>query len=447
MKASLIFALLAAIMPVAPAASVSESGKSPAVIPDAASKDNPLSFAGGRIVLSMENQTRFEYRENTFDFNNAVDSINDDCFLLNRFRAGLLLKPADWLSFYFQGQDSREIDSNRPNIPGQLGAEGDNPFDLRQAYVEIGDGKSFPLSLKAGRQVLLYGDQRLVGPLEWSSLSRTFDAVKLRWHGTDGLWVDAFVSSVVVPDRNAFDQSDRDSMFSGIYAHIPNTGVQDTEIYALYLSDDDRSDDFLTLGTHWKSIPGRLGPWDYESEFAFQSGEAGGRDLEAFATYVEAGYTFDTSWKPRIGVEYSFGSGDGNPADGNVRSFQNLFPTNHPHYGFMDLFSWSNVHDVALHFSAKPSPKLTAGMDVHAFWLADTADAWRRANARTEVRPASTGAGSFAGTELDCLLTWAPCANFTLTAGYSHFFGGQYLDDTGAGSDANFAYIMTGLKF
>jgi hypothetical protein len=74
------------------------------------------------------------------------------------------LKPADWLTFYVQGQDAREIASDRADIPGLLGAEGDNPFDLRQLYVEIGDAKVSPLSLKVGRQVLLYGDQRLIGP-------------------------------------------------------------------------------------------------------------------------------------------------------------------------------------------------------------------------------------------------------------------------------------------
>jgi hypothetical protein len=150
---------------------------------------NPLSFADGRITLSLEDQTRFEFRENNFDFNNSVNSVNDDSWLLNRFRVGLLLKPTGWMSLYFQGQDSREIGSDRPNVPGQLGAEGDNPFDLRQAYLELGDSKTSSLSLKVGRQVLLYGDQRLVGPLDWSNISRTFDAVKLRWSGQDGLWI------------------------------------------------------------------------------------------------------------------------------------------------------------------------------------------------------------------------------------------------------------------
>ena len=412
-----------------------------------AAATNPLSFTDGRVVFGLEDQTRFEYRYNNFDFNSGLRTINDDSWLLNRFRLSMQLKPADWLTFYVQGQDAREIASDRADIPGLLGAEGDNPFDLRQLYVEIGDAKVSPLSLKVGRQVLLYGDQRLIGPLEWSNISRTFDAVKLRYTGKDGLWVDAFISSVVVIDRFGMDDSDKDSLLSGLYAHLPNHGVQDTELFAFYFDDTNRNDHFLTLGTHWKSIPGKLGPWDYESEFVGQAGKAGGRDLLAFASYVEGGYTFHAPMKPRVGLEYSYASGDGNAADNKQGAFQNLFPTNHLHYGYMDAFSWSNIHNIALHLSAKPTVKVTTSLDYHVFWLANTADTWRRANATTTVRPASPAASNFAGSELDVLVTYAASSHLTLTTGYSHFFVGDYLNATGASSDADFVYLMTSIKF
>lgn len=425
------------------------AGEGSAVPPPAPpSPTNPLSFAGGRVVFSLENQARVEMRENTFDFDSGVDSLTDDAFFLNRFRIGLLLTPADWIAFQVQGQDSREVWSERPDIPGRLGAEGDNPFDLRQAFVTLGDGgRSFPLTLKAGRQALAFGDQRLIGPLEWNNIARSFDGASLRWHGGERLWVEGFVSSLVVIDPDRFDESDWDSVFSGVYASVPVLDWQDTEFYVLHLDDDDRDDAFFTFGTHWKSRAGALDPWDYEAGFAYQAGDAAGRDLSAFAAYVQGGFTFDHAWKPRIGAEYSFGSGDGDAADGDEGSFQNLFPTNHLYYGFMDLFSWSNLHDVVLHLSAQPAKSVTVGLDFHVFWLADTADAWRRANGRTAVRPIDPSAGNFAGTELDLLVKWSPHRSLSLTAGYSHFFAGDYLEDTGASSDADFGYVMASLKF
>ena len=68
-------------------------------------KPNPLALADGRITFGIEDQTRFEYRENNFDFNSALGTVNDDAWLLNRFRLNLKLQPTPWLTFFAEGQD------------------------------------------------------------------------------------------------------------------------------------------------------------------------------------------------------------------------------------------------------------------------------------------------------------------------------------------------------
>ena len=81
------------------------------------------------------------------------------------------------------------------------------------------------------------------------------------------------------------------------------------------------------------------------------------------------------------------------------------------------------------------------------FWLADTGDAWYRANGTTAVRAITPGADSYAGSEVDLTLTYKVNKNLSFMAGYSHFFAGGYLDDTGAGDDADFAYVQAQLDF
>lgn len=146
------------------------SAASPKTVVEKKAEANPLCFLDGKICIDIQERIRFEGRENTFDFNSAVDSLTDDVFFLQRFRIGIAIKPVDWLKLYAQGQDAQEWGSDRPDIPGTLGAEGDDNFDLRQAYVQIGP-KSFNLTL--GRQVLAYGDERLIGPGEWNNITRT----------------------------------------------------------------------------------------------------------------------------------------------------------------------------------------------------------------------------------------------------------------------------------
>src|SRR5947208_16990569 len=110
---------------------------------------NPLCFLDGKLCFDIQERLRWENRNNNFDFNSAVDSLTDDNWFLNRFRFGLAIKPVDWLKIYAQSQDSREWYSDRPNIPGAMGAEGDDNFDLRQGYLQLGPTL---VNAKLGRQ-------------------------------------------------------------------------------------------------------------------------------------------------------------------------------------------------------------------------------------------------------------------------------------------------------
>ena len=43
--------------------------------------------------------------------------------------------------------------------------------------------------------------------------------------------------------------------------------------------------------------------------------------------------------------------------------------------------------------------------------------------------------------------SWKATSHLHLQAGYSHFFAGGYLGDTGSKSDADFAYVQATLEF
>ncbi len=437
---------------------------------------NPLSFADGLITIDIQERLRWELKDDNFDFNDAVRTINDDNWLLQRARIGVKVKPSSWLTFYAQAQDSREVLSDRADFPGLLGAEGDDSFDLRQAYIELADYTKSPWGLKLGRQILSYGDERIVGAFDWNNIGRTFDAAKLTYK-SGALTVDAFAASVVVPRRSGMNMSDfyngnetrREQIFSGIYASTTALGPQTTDFYALHLHEEQlvTSTNFITLGTRIKSKPGTFAPasasdgkgvvtapkpvgFDYDFEGAYQTGEVKGLDLTAFALHGGIGYTFDTACMPRLGVAFNYGSGDGDPSDGDVETFQNLFPTNHKFYGQMDVFSWQNMKDLEVSFKCAPTKKLTAKAEFHAFWLADTNDSWYRANGIATVRPltpVARAASDFVGYEVDATLTYTVSKNLSFEGGYSHFFAGDYLSDTGASDDADFVYLQTSITF
>ncbi len=443
-----------------------------------APEHNPLCFANGTICFDVQERLRLEVRDNNFDFNARSNAITDDTFLLQRFRLGVLVKPTSWLRFYAQGQDSREFESERPNIPGAAGAEGDDNFDLRQAYVEFGDPKSFPLLFKAGRQVLTFGDERLVGAFDWNNFGRTFDAAKLTWK-TPKWQLDLFASSVVVIKRDEFNKSDlfngnendREQIFSGAYFTAGDLPFGSVDLYAFWLSQANginsnqqaavatkepkvgplsQHTSFGTYGVRVKGDPKKLHGFEFEAEGAYQNGEVRDLALDAWAVHAGAGYNFDVAWKPRLWAEYNFATGDSNPADNDIETFQNLFPTNHKFYGIMDLFSWQNMHNPMLSLRVAPCKKVTATLDYHAFFLANTDDVWYRANGITPVRPltpAARTASNFVGQEVDFVVTWNATKALQVQAGYAHFFAGDYVSGTGPSDDANFGYLQATLTF
>ena len=440
-----------------------------------------LSFLDDEVVFDVEERVRGEFRENNRDFDSSSDDDNDDSWLINRFRLGLAIKPVSWFKLYGQTQDVREAFSTRANIPGVHGAEGDDEFDLRQAYVSLGDVKKFPVVMTLGRQAISYGDARLVADSRWGNFGRTFDAIRLRVEQPH-FWIESFFMRPVQIKRHLFDDADAADNFAGAYFSSDAVPNQTTDAYVFYRDKRDNQPDlnptntidpqgfwngpagrYTTIGTRVKSKPEALNGWDYTGELAFQTGvvfqstqDSQRFDLCAWAMHVSGGYTAaELPWKPRFGLEYDYASGDSDPTDNNSESFQNLFPSNHEQYGFMDEFSWRNIHDVRAQLNVQPVKKLNLEFDYHAFWLADTHDYWYRSNGFSTLRtqtPNGTdvrtiGASSFAGHEIDFTATYEFSENVKVQAGYSHFFAGAYLSDTGADSDADFAYIMTTFSY
>ncbi|MHB8519236.1 MAG: alginate export family protein [Limisphaerales bacterium] len=418
------------------------------------------------------------------DFRHIGGDANDS-YLLYRQRIHIGYTPGTWFTAYAEGRESAAVNDDRRPSPDV------DTFDLQQGYVVLGDPKQFPLTAKVGRQEMIYGDERLIGNADFNNIPRTFDAAKIRYENQD-LWVDAFVSRVVLPLDGRFNLPNDYDWFSGVYAStrtlIPR---QETQLYFLSRNVGLGSPttiaaglppyatgvsprDIYTIGLRVKSLPGQFGAWDYSGEIAGQFGHyketapgapasVAGKNLdqEAMAAYAQLGYTWkDAFASPRVGIEYNFSSGDSNPTDGKHETFDNLFPTNHKFYGYMDFFSWQNIHDLRFMTSLKPLSKLTVTGDYHAFWLADTHDSFYGVTGARRGGLAATpgggyginpGYGSFVGSEVDIVATYAVRSYASAQAGFGHFFVGDYVKSSLAGlggaTDSNWVYVQLLFNF
>ncbi|MDB6030988.1 MAG: hypothetical protein JWM16_1326 [Verrucomicrobiales bacterium] len=450
-------------------------------------KDDPYMAAWD---LGTQVRFRYEIRDNfgiagagatSVDFSQNPVAKVDNAYFLHRFKPHVGYT-AEWFSAYVEGRGSGSTGDKRNPNP-----ESDGPFDLHQAYVTLGNHKEFPLSVKVGRQELSYGDERLIGSFDWNNIGRVFDAAKLRWQ-TPYFAADLFSGRVSIPYDNHFNMPNDYDWFSGLYMTSKLIPKQTTDFYVLSRNTSSKSPgvlvpasgaailrgpsarDIYTVGLRVKSLPLEFGNWDYSAELMGQYGHfndpgkpAGSdRSLEhqAFAAYVGGGYTWnETAYVPRVGLEYNFATGDSDPTDNKHETFENLFPTNHKFYGYMDLVSLQNIHNVRLMTSVKPLPRLTLQAEGHAFWLADTHDNFYAANGARRGGIGTTpgtgyginpGYSNFVGSEADLIGTYAIAPYANLQVGYGHFFRGDYIKQSlsavGSG-DANWVYIMTTFNF
>ncbi len=431
-----------------------------------------------------------------------------------------------WYQVFVQGRSSASFDDERgnngttntnPALPGVRAGKGEQEnnrdLSLHQAFVTVGNHKEFPVSAKLGRQELVYGDQRQIGNFLWNNNGRSFDAGKVRYQNSLG-GVDLFTGGVVYHDNGAFDKSHYDNdKFSGAYFNLTSIPVvSKTNIVETYILsrnvetgslDEDWGgiaapfrnppvQDLYTAGLRVKSKPNTIGNWDYTGEVMHQFGTINNRnattgvavtvvntaaanrsaselDQDAYSAIGQIGYTWtDHAWQPRLSLMYSYASGDKNAKDGSSNTFQNQFATTHFFYGYSDLNSLQNLHDIRLALEAKPTQKLRVAIEGHLQRLDNTNDYWYNVGgvARvggTQNAIAADGSGSATGgyginsgfsnslgTEIDFIISYSPVPYLNIEANVSHYFHSDYIKQTwanaGGSDDANYAYIQVTLN-
>lgn len=415
----------------------------------------PMKLHGEEAVLKMgfESRYRFEYRD---AFNLSDASYEDDAvsLLRNRLSADVTIKPEGGVRSYrvfAEGQAAQSFAQNGLNKTNNFV----NQIDLRQLFLEIKNPLfEIPLTLKAGRQELAYGDERFVGALNWTNTARVFDAVKAVYNPWEWLQIDTFFSQVVRTEIKRADKTVHDDNFYGIYAAYKKIKDHTLDTFLFVRNNQDESlvsertgkrGDLreYTFGNRFK---GKTKAVDYGTEYALQLGRRAHDEIEAWAFHQELGYTFlNIKAVPRFYGEFNHASGDRNPNDGIVSTFDNLFPTNHNKYGLIDFVSLKNINDFMLGLSAKPHSKMQMASEFHWFFLDAKESPWFNASGGV-FRAANANADTQLGEELDLYATYAINKYLSLLVGYSHFFAGPFARDTGASDDANFFYTQVILK-
>ncbi len=398
--------------------------------------------------LTLGGEFRFQMQSETNKGFGATEPANDT-FTIYRYMLHADLKFRDLFRVFVQGAVVHDEDRD-------LGSRGidENIADLQQLFFDLRFlGEDVPVTLRVGRQDLQYGAQRFLSPLEWASTRRRFDAVKVFWKNES--WsVDAFYAKPVPVQRRQRDRFNEDFDFYGLYTTYKEIPRHTLDFYLFAIDNtgnptnpNGKAGDVtrFTLGSRFA---GKTGRFDYEAELAGQWGRWAGDTIQAWSWSVVGGYTFDVPSKARIGVGFDWASGDDNPTDGKVGTFDQMFPLGHAFFGYLDLVGRQNITAANVNLSAWMVPKKVKGaVAYHVFWLSDPEDSLYNAGGGAGRRDPGGKSGREVGSELDLTLAWKLDVHAKLLFGYSHFWDSDFIINTGPSEDADLFYVQYQFKF
>ncbi|MDH4359352.1 MAG: alginate export family protein [Nitrospirota bacterium] len=424
-------------------------------------------FDASKLTISGDMRVRPEFRTNG---NFTKNSNSNSFFTQQLIRLGFNYDISPDVVFFVQPQVSNNFGS-MPNPASVGGAGNPNSTDatlfLRQGFMLVRNFLMPNLTLKAGRQLMVWGNHRIFGHFDWNNVGFAFDGVTMRYnHDTVPVelgWLRVAEGNCV---QNAggcttgkAHKGDGDILFVRLPMKFGAVAVEPAWIF---------EDGGSTTGTggavggqqsnqERHTVGGRVafkqGMFDATGEGYWQFGELGAvgqasnTRINALAGHLDAGVTMPVPMQPRIGAEINYATGS-SPKNGG-HTFSQLFPTNHIHFGYMDLMSWQNMLTYGGNLQLRPTPESHFELAGHIMRLANEKDNWYTASQATFFNTPAGNKEKSLGGEIDVVYTLFFQNNKVgWQVGYGHFFTGDYLKKNGFGTaDQNWGYTQLWINF
>ncbi|HLV24825.1 MAG TPA: alginate export family protein [Gemmatimonadales bacterium] len=281
----------------------------------------------------------------------GLNGASTDLFTYLRSRLGARMDLGEGARLAVTVQDSRVLGAE-----GHPSAAAGGRLALQEGYLElVRSSGATSWGVKAGRQVIALGNERLVGGVNWSNTGRSFDGLRVTVSPSDaGRGWAATVFGAVMEERGrrfgdpaAVDADDH--LVFGAHSNwtlgaalLDATIVHDVAGTYRSFSNVDRS----TLDARLR-VPSVSGV-RFELEGAYQFGRqqwqpAGSvspmrQDIGAWLAGARVGTASPIGRLTSATVGVDVLSGDDNAADDSYGAFNTVYGTNHPFYGLMDVF-------------------------------------------------------------------------------------------------------------
>ena len=388
----------------------------------------------GKVSVHLEERSRWEER-----YGNNFGAAKNQQDMLSRIRISADYQPVKWFSISGMGQDARAPWFG-PGAPSSVR----DSMDLHEAFVTLG-AKKQPLNFSFGRQMINYGETRVIGVPQWTNTSRTYDFVRAGFSNPKIL-VDALLISPVIVLPDTFNNPEFGNRYWGVYSIIPKYWRGSSmDLYVLRHSQNKIGGwtGTGTLGTNdfgarfYGPLPAKF---NYSLEGIGQTGHLGVLNQRAYAWFAGISRPVKVAAMPvDTSVEYKVASGS-HAGGTHSATFDQFTPANHDKFGHEDLFGWRNLRTFKTLETLHPTKALAFNvMYTHESLFSATDGVYSSAGTRIAISPKGT-AGRTVGQELDGFATYTWGAH-TFLAGFGHFFKGPFVQNATPGINPRYFYI------
>jgi len=362
--------------------------------------------------VSGEQRTRFEVYDSGVAISSPFIFLQQDKQYLFSLRTNLLIEAG--MGNFRIGAELMDSRAYAPTGRRRTNLFTQNAVEPIQMYLGLSlnnlftDGDS--VELKGGRYTLDLGSGRLFGRYKFRNTTDSFLGGHIKWSHDDSdlevfygmpFEIDGFGNGI------EFDEPNSNEHYFGIHHTRRNSWLGATAEFYAYGANG-RLLDFeniwlTTLGARLSRAPSE-GAFDFDIEAAPQF--AIGRNDIAYFAHAEGGYTFDSSWQPRVAFLFDIASGPGGVTKGKCTPtlmaagcdfvlestggtyFNTLFGRESDDFGPTGIFnpagrnsffsdfgsgklSRSNIVSPGIRLSASPSDNSSTSITYRAIWRED----------------------------------------------------------------------------
>jgi hypothetical protein len=324
-------------------------------------------------------------------------------------------------------------------INGRIGATrptDSNPADLHQGFLhwKSSRGGTPGFEMQVGRQELTIGSSRLISAAPGLNVKRSFDGVQISAAVRSWRFESAAAELTDLQSGVFDDGPSHQIRFWGAAVRGPWPASRGAwTLYYLGLANRDMQfaqgrgrDTRHTLGLNYR----RDHPaFDVNYDGVAQVGTFRGSRASAWGISTDTSVRMPaTAWRPRIGLRANAASGDRDPADPTVQSFNPLFP-GASFAGPIGLFGPTNMIDVTPYVSLAPRRGLVLGFERPWYWRTSAGDGIYNTALRL-LAPPQAGTGRFIGGSTGILAAWQATTHLQLSGAIIRLVPGRFLDTT-----------------